>query len=199
VIWVAGGAEVGDGVVRVLSVPDHEGVEREPERRATRAYPSSTPAPYRRSWTYGRNGTPFWDRPVGRSVPSVYRPACRRPRGRPRSKGARTPTPRCPTRRQRGARSFGDGLLVLLTSSRHFGVETDSRFDHRVLADEMSCKHFCAFSVVLAQQSSAAASCYRGRSEVVSSPRTHALLRFGRVIAPCDEPSAASVSGTSRR
>lgn len=25
-------------------------------------------------------------------------------------------------------------------------------FDHRVLADEMSCKHFCAFSVVLAQQ-----------------------------------------------
>jgi hypothetical protein len=29
---VAGGAEVGDGVVQVLSVPDHEGVEREPER-----------------------------------------------------------------------------------------------------------------------------------------------------------------------
>ena len=31
-ISLAGGAEVGDGVVDVLSVPDHEGVEREPER-----------------------------------------------------------------------------------------------------------------------------------------------------------------------
>jgi len=29
---VAGGSEVGDGIVHVLGVPDHEGVEREAER-----------------------------------------------------------------------------------------------------------------------------------------------------------------------
>lgn len=33
------------------------------------------PAPYRRSWAYERNGTPFRTRPLGRPQPSVYRSA----------------------------------------------------------------------------------------------------------------------------
>jgi hypothetical protein len=68
------------------------------------------------------------------------------------------------------------GLLVLLTSSRHFGVDADSRFDHRVLADEMSCKHFCAFSVVLAQQIACS-------SQLLSRPERGSLVAANSRVA----------------
>jgi hypothetical protein len=44
----------------------------------TYAKPPAPSPPYRRSWTYGENGTSFWDGALGRPEPSVYHPARQR-------------------------------------------------------------------------------------------------------------------------
>ena len=63
-----------------------------------------------------------------------------------------------------GRRDPASGLLVLLTSSRHFGVDADPALITGCLADEMSCKHF-ALSALCWRQQIACSSQLLSRSE----------------------------------